>query len=89
MAFSILLSDRTIATARASAGLPGPFSDFQYPTLGSNHRYAPLLVLASYPHVPFSILLSDRTIATRQRHVNAISVDNFQYPTLGSNHRYL
>ena len=49
----------------ASCGLPGPSSAFQYPTLGSNHRYPRLPLCASGRARPFSILLSDRTIATK------------------------
>ena len=37
--FSILLSDRTIATKNAVSGWWEDVKTFQYPTLGSNHRY--------------------------------------------------
>ena len=63
--FSILPSDRTIATNPLPAIGGAPRAIFQYPTLGSNHRYPGLI----WPHprqlgMTFSILPSDRTIAT-------------------------
>ena len=64
MAFSILLSDRTIATLRVGGGGVDRIAYFQYPTLGSNHRYLLPGEMGGDLDNPFSILLSDRTIAT-------------------------
>ena len=62
-AFSILPSDRTIATA-SRRNPQGAAMCFQYPTLGSNHRYRIPSADNTFPTRPFSILPSDRTIAT-------------------------
>jgi len=87
--FSILPSDRTIATRRHHMLPPIRDRHFQYPTLGSNHRYVEEVV-AGLPDAvkAFSILPSDRTIATTRSLRLATRSLRFQYPTLGSNHRY-
>ena len=61
--FSILLSDRTIATGGDAHAVWADI-DFQYPTLGSNHRYCSTPATRAGVPNTFSILLSDRTIAT-------------------------
>jgi len=87
-AFSILPSDRTIATLRDNVSLVQE-TNFQYPTLGSNHRYAPTrtrrrcrtrALSVSYPRIEPSLPPGH---APRRP-----TVRGFQYPTLGSNHRY-
>ena len=61
--------------------MPLLYTIFQYPTLGSNHRYIRDNLLNASMEAAFSILLSDRTIATPSQSIvpSGVSILSVSY----------